>query len=612
MGKMARMSALPKRSELPKEQTWNLEALFASEAEWCAALEEAARAVEEVKPFAGRLGESPQLLLQALQTYETHMLQAMKVFQYASLQLATDSANPAFTRMVGEARAVVTRLAAAGAYLEPEILGIPAPTLERFMQSEPTLAVYRHYFEALQTRQPHVRSEEVEAVLAAVSDPLGGHAATAYAATNADMQFRPVAQEGEHLPVSHSTIGELLVHPSPAVRKAAWESYADGHLAFKNSLAATLQGSVKSFAFQARTRNYQSSLEMALAVSRTCGDNIPRAVYDNLLATFQANLPTWHRFWRIRKKALGERLHSYDVPIYDAPAPLVPSPKITFREAAETICRGMEPLGQEYVEPMRRGLFEERWVDWGQNQGKRAGAFSSGLKGTFPYIFMSWSDDLFSMSTLAHELGHSMHSYFTRKTQPVVYARYSLFIAEVASNFNQALVRAMLLREAQTPAYKLAVLEEAFANFHRYLFVMPTLARFEQELYTRIEKGGALTAAFLIERLAELFAEGYGGEVELDKERLGAGWMHFSHLYSPFYVYQYATGIAAANALARDVLEQGEPAARRYLDFLKAGDSVYPLDALKIAGIDMHSPEPVERGFGVLKGMVDELEQLVG
>ncbi|WP_297852160.1 oligoendopeptidase F [Meiothermus sp.] len=606
------MSNLPKRSELPKEQTWNIEALFASEADWRRALEEAARSVDEVKPFAGRLGESPQLLLQALETYETRMLLAMKVFQYASLQLATEGTNPTFTRMVGEARAVVTRLAAAGAYIEPEILRIPGETLARFLQEEPALAVYRHYLEALQTRRPHVRSAEVEAVLAAASDPLGGHSATAYAATNADMQFRPVEYQGQSLAVSHSSIGELLVHEHPEVRKAAWESYADGHLAFKNTLAQTLQGSIKSFAFQARTRGYPSSLEMALAVSRTCGDNIPKAVYDNLLAIFQANLPTWHRFWRIRKKALGGRLYTHDVPIYDAPAPLVLSPKITFWEAAETICRGMQPLGSEYVEPMRRGLFEERWVDWGQNQGKRPGAFSSGLKGTYPYILMSWSDDLFSLSTLAHELGHSMHSYFTRQSQPIVYARYSLFVAEVASNFNQAMVRAMLLREAQTPAYKLAVLEEAFANFHRYLFVMPTLARFELELYRRIEQGGALTAPFLIERLAELFAEGYGGEVEIDQERLGAGWMHFSHLYSPFYVYQYATGIAAANALAKDVLEQGEPAARRYLDFLKVGDSVYPLEALKIAGIDMHSPEPVERGFGVLKGMVDELEKLVG
>lgn len=609
--RMPWMSALPKRTELPQEQTWNIEALFASEAEWRTALENAANSVEEIKPFAGRLGESPQIMLQALQTYETRMLAAMKVAQYASLQLSTEGTNATFSSMFSEARGMVARLAAAGAYLEPELLTIEPEKLERFLQAEPALAVYRHYFDGLQTRRPHVRSGEVEAVLAAVSDPLGGHSATASAATNADMQFRPVDFQGELLPVSHSSVGDLLVHPSAEVRQAAWESYADGHLAFKNTLASSLQGSIKSFAFQARTRGYKSSLEMALAVSRTCGDNIPKGVYDNLIATFQAHLPTWHRFWHIRKKAMGGHLKSYDVPIYDAPAPLVPSPKITFWEAAETICRGMEPLGREYVQPMRKGLFEERWVDWGQNQGKRAGAYSAGLKGTFPYIFMSWSDDLFSLSTLAHELGHSMHSYFTHQTQPIVYARYSLFVAEVASNFNQALVRAMLLREAQTPEYKLAVLEEAFSNFHRYLFVMPALARFELELYQRIEKGGALTAPFLIERLAELFAEGYGGEVELDKERLGAGWMNFSHLYSPFYVYQYATGIAAANALAKDVLEQGEPAAKRYLDFLKAGDSVYPLEALKIAGIDMNSPEPVERGFAVLKSMVDELEQLV-
>jgi len=610
--KMASMSALPKRSELPKEQTWNIEALFASGAEWRAALENVSDSLEEIRPFAGRLGESPQIMLQALQTYETRMLAAMKVAQYASLQLSTEGTNATFSSMFSEARGMVARLAAAGAYIEPELLSIQLDILEHFMRTEPALAVYRHYFESLQNRKPHVRSSEVETVLAAVSDPLGGHSATASAATNADMQFRPVSFAGEVFPVSHSNVGDLLVHPSAEVRLAAWESYADGHLAFKNTLASSLQGSVKSFAFQARTRGYKSSLEMALAVSRTCGDNIPMVVYDNLIATFRANLPTWHRFWRIRKKALGGKLHSHDAPIYDAPAPLAQSPKMTFAEAAEIICRGMEPLGQEYVGPMRKGLFEDRWVDWGQNQGKRAGAYSSGLKGTFPYIFMSWSNDIFAMSTLAHELGHSMHSYFTRQTQPLIYARYSLFVAEVASNFNQALVRAMLLREAQTPEYKLAVLEEAFSNFHRYLFVMPTLARFELELYQRIEKGGAISAPFLIERLTELFAEGYGGEVELDKERLGAGWMNFSHLYSPFYVFQYATGIAAANALARDVLEQGEPAAKRYLDFLKAGDSVYPLDALNIAGIDMNQPEPVERGFSVLKSMVDELEKLVG
>lgn len=602
---------LPKRSELLREQTWDIEAVFASEADWRKALETATNSAKALEPFAGRLGESARTLLQALQTRDELTLAASKVGMYASLQLSTEGGNAGYTNMVSEARGMGARLAAAGAYIEPEILNLEPGRLEQFMQAEPGLEVYRHYLEALRERQVFIRSSEVEAFLAQVSDPLGGHSATASAATNADMTFRPVEYQGSALPVSHTSVGELLVHPSPEVRKAAWESYADGHLAFKNTLASTLQGSIKSFAFQAKTRGYPSSLEMALAVSRTSGDNIPKAVYDNLIETFQANLPTWQRFWRIRKKAIGG-LHTFDVPIYDSPAPIAQSPKMTFWEAAETVCRGMASLGQEYIEPMRKGLFEERWVDWGQNQGKRAGAYSSGLKGTFPYIFMSWSDDLFSMSTLAHELGHSMHSYFTRRTQPIIYARYSLFIAEVASNFNQAMVRAMLLREAQDPGYKLAVLEEAFSNFHRYLFVMPTLARFELELYQRIEKGGAIAAPYLINRLAELLAEGYGGEVEVDPERLGSGWMNFSHLYSPFYVYQYATGIAAANALAKDVLEQGEPAARRYLDFLKAGDSVYPIEALKIAGIDMTRPEPVERGFGVLKSMVDELETLVG
>ncbi|MCL6527127.1 MAG: oligoendopeptidase F [Thermaceae bacterium] len=605
------MTSLPKRTELPKEQTWNLEPLFASESQWQSALERVSASIQALEPFAGRLAESGQTLLAALETREQIGLEASKVTMYASLQQSTDGGNALYTSMLSQARAVMAQVAAAAAYIEPEILAIPAERLEALVAQEPGLALYRHYFEGLRLRQPHVRSAEVEAVLAQASDPLGGHSATASAATNADMTFRAVEFGGQQLAVSHSSIGELLVHPEAAVRKAAWESYADGHLAFQHTLASTLQGSIKSYVFGTRARGYRSSLERALSVGRTV-NNIPRSVFDNLLAVFEANLPTWHRFWQLRRKAKGGRLPNPDVPLYDAPAPLVPSPRVSFREAAEIICRGMEPLGAEYVEPMRRGLLEERWVDWGQNIGKRAGAYSSGLKGTFPYIFMSWSDDLFSLSTLAHELGHSMHSYFSRNTQPAVYANYSLFIAEVASNFNQALVRAMLLREAKTPEYKLAVLEEAFANFHRYLFVMPTLAKFEKELYERIEAGGALSAPFLNARLAELFSQGYGGAVEIDPERLGSGWMNFSHLYQPFYVYQYATGIAAANALAQGVLEQGPAAAQRYLQFLKVGDSVYPLEALQIAGIDMTRPEPVERGFAVLKVMVDELEGLVG
>lgn len=602
---------LPTRAELPSEQKWNIEALFASEAAWREALEAARAAIPRLEPFKGRLGEAAQTLLQALLTREELTLKAYHTVMYASMQLSTDGGNATFSTMLAEARGVYAALAAAAAYIEPELLALEPARLEQLIAAEPELKTYTHYFEALNSRRPHVLSGELEAALAAASDPLGAFSSVASAATNADMTFRPVEFGGETFVVSHSSVGEWLVHPEAAVRKAAWESYADGHLAFKNTLAGSLQGSIKGYVFNIKQRHYTSSLEASLQGGRSV-DNIPLAVFENLIATFRANLPTWHKFWRVRKKANGGALHTYDAPIYDAPAPLIQSPKTTFLEAAEMICRGMAPLGPEYVEPMRRGLLEERWVDWGQNQGKRAGAYSSGSKGTFPYIFMSWSDDLFSMSTLAHELGHSMHSYFTRRTQPAIHARYSLFIAEVASNFNQALTRAMLLREATTPEYKLAVLEEAFSNFHRYLFVMPTLARFELELYQRIERGGAISAPYLIERCAELFEEGYGGELTLDRERMGASWMMFGHLYSPFYVYQYATGIAAANALAKDVLEQGDVAAAKYMDFLKAGDSVYPLDALKIAGIDMSSPEPVERGFGVLREMVDELERLVG
>jgi oligoendopeptidase F len=595
-----------KRSEVPKEQTWNVESLFSNKEAWESELEALTASAPKLASYSGRLGESGQVLLEALESQNDLNARANRATMYASLQSSTEATNPEFSSMESQARMVWTQLGAAGAFVDPELLTLEPAILETFMTNTPGLEAYRHFFDELQSQKPHIRSAEIESLLAEAGDPLNTPYVASNAATQADMTFQNITHNGSNLAVSHSSIGELLVHDEKSVRKAAWESYADGHLKFKNTLAATLQGSVKTYVFETRVRNYAGSLERSLA-----SNHIPVAVFENLLETFKANLPTWHRFWALRKKAFGGSLPTHDVPIYDSLAPLVSSPKVTYTEASELICKGMAPLGAEYVDPMRRGLLEDRWVDYAQNQGKGSGAYSSGGPGSIPFIFMSWSDDLFAMSTLSHEIGHSMHTYFTSATQPIVYSEYSLFVAEVASNFNQAMVRAMLLRENNDPKYKLAVLEEAFANFHRYLFVMPTLARLERELYARLEAGKAISAPWLSERVVELFSEGYGGHVEIDAERLGSGWMNFSHLYAPFYVYQYATGIAAANALAKDVLEQGEPAAKRYLNFLKSGNSVYPLDALKIAGIDMNSPEPVERGFAVLKSMVDELERLI-
>jgi oligoendopeptidase F len=598
--------SLPKRSEVPLAKTWSVETVFANQTQWRTALESLPTSANALAKFAGKLSDSGRVLFEALQLRDAVMMEAYKISMYASLLLSTEGTNTVYSSMNAEADSAVALLGGAAAFFKPELIAFENETLENLIRDEPQLELYLHYFDELRSMRAHVRSGEVEMLLAQVRDPLGAVNGISSAVNDADMKFKSIERDGVQVEVSHSSVGELLSDTNAEVRRAAWESYADGHLAFQNTLAATLQGSVKSYIFQMRARNYASSLEMSLAQN-----HIPKHVFENLLETFKAYQPVWHKYWRLRNKAMGG-LRSSDAPIYESPAPLVPSTKVTFLEASSLILKGMEPLGTEYTEPMKKGLLEQRWVDWGQNQGKGAGAYSSGAQGTHPFIFMSWSDDLYSLSTLAHELGHSMHSYFSNTCQPAVYTEYSMFVAEVASNFNQALVRADLLKTASDKIAKLAILEEAFSNFHRYLFVMPTLAQLEREIYERIERGASINAPFLSERLVELFSEGYGAAVEIDATRLGASWMNFGHLYAPFYVYQYATGIAAANALAKDVLEQGEPAAKRYLEFLKTGSSRYPLDALKLAGIDMNSPEPVQRGFEVLKSMVDELEVVIG
>jgi len=286
---------------------------------------------------------------------------------------------------------------------------------------------------------------------------------------------------------------------------------------------------------------------------------------------------------------------------------------VPYHWAVEQICDGLSPLGQEYVATMRRGVLEQRWIDVYPNQGKRSGAFSTGAPGTYPFVLMSHTDDLESLSTLAHELGHSMHSYYTWESQPMVYCDYSIFVAEVASNVNQALVRDYLLRTNPDRRFQIGVIEEAMSNFHRYFFLMPTLARFELEIHERVERGEALTADSMIALMTDLFREGYGGEVQIDQDRVGSTWAQFStHLYANFYVYQYTTGISGAHALAAGMLDGAPGAVDNYMAFLKAGSSLYPIDALKLAGVDLTTPEPVESAFAYLAGLVDRLAGLLG
>ncbi len=602
---------VPERSEIPVEYTWDASSVFPSDADWEAAVADVSNRIEALAAFRGRLAEGPAVLADYLALAEDLLRTAGKIGVYARMFYAVDTADQAAQARVDRATMLAARLGAAMAFGEPELLAIGAERLRQWTQEEPRLAHYAHSFERLASRAAHVRSAEVEELLRQVAEPFAAASSIHSVLTNADMRFDPARDEtGESYEIAQGTINALLTHPDRAVRKSAWESYADAHLALKHTQASALAAGVKQDVFIARARRYSSSLEAALKPNF-----IPLEVFHNLIATFKANLPTWHRYWRLRKRALGlDELY-----VYDTKAPLTSSPlKLPYRQAVEWICEGMAPLGEEYVAAMRRGLEEQRWVDVYPNRGKRAGAFSMGVPGTHPFIMMSYNDDIFGLSTLAHELGHSMHSFYTRATQPYVYAHYGLFLAEVASNFNQALVRHHLLTRVApgaSPArdFEIAVIEEAMANFHRYFFIMPTLARFELEIHERVERGEALTADGMIALMADLFAEGYGDEVVVDRERVGSTWMQFStHLYANFYVYQYATGISGAHALAQGVLA-GEPgAAERYLGFLKAGSSAYPLDILREAGVDMTTPTPVERTFAVLAGYVERLEALLG
>ncbi len=600
---------LPRRQDVPIEKMWNVKSVFPSVDAWEAEFGRAAGLLDGFTEYAGQLGASPAVLAAALAKRTEVGMAVRKLGLYAGMLRSGDTGDQAAAALSSRAGGLSARFAAATAFYEPELLALDPALLTQWVAQTPDLMLYAHYFDTLARRREHVRSEEVESLLAQVSEPLSALGTASGSLTDADLKFVPVTDaDGTSHEVAQGTIADLLRHPDQLVRKAAWESYADGHLSVKNTLAACLSGRVKQSVFQSRARRYPSALEASLTPNA-----IPREVFDTLLSTFQANLPIWHRYFGLLKKGLGvETLYCSDVPADAVPAPMPKSETpISFAEATDIICAGMAPLGDGYVNPMRQGLEKDRWVDGVPNIGKGSGAFSSGLSGTYPFIMMNFRDDLFSVSTLAHELGHSMHSYLTWQNQPPIYSGYSLFVAEVASNFDQALVRGHLLDITTDRDAVLAIIEEAISNFHRYLFVMPTLARFERDCHERIERGEALTADGMGQTLAGFFREGYGGEVEIDEARLGITWAEFRHLYAPFYVYQYATGISAANALAEDVRTEGAPAAERYLSFLKAGGSLYPLDALKLAGIDMTSPQPIQRAFGVLSKMVDRLAEIV-
>jgi oligoendopeptidase F len=598
---------IPPRSKVNKKYTWNAESVFPNDEAWEVEVGKVIADIPSVKNFQGRLGESAATLLEAFKAYEALIARVYVVYTYASFLYSVDTTNQKAAGMRDKAGGMFGQVASAISFFQPELLEVGRSKLDGFMQQESRLATYKHHIENLFRKQEHIRSAEVEEILGMVSDPLSGFANSTGLLTNADFKFKPVKDsDGNTFEVTQGNFDvQLMGLADRKARKSAYASYMDKYVEYKNTLANNLAHNIKTNVFNMRVRKHESTLAASLYDL-----NIPTSVFYNLIDTFKANLPVWHRYFEIRRKALGLKKFAY----YDMWAPIEKKKvKVPYEKAVDMISAGLAPLGREYVDVLRRGCLVDGWVDSCPNQGKTNGAFSTGAPGTHPFILMSYNDEIVSTSTLAHELGHSMHTYLSNQNQSVINMEYSLFVAEVASNFHQAMLRAHLLDTVKDRNFQVALILEAVgSNMFRYFFQMPTLARFELETHQRVERGEPLTADSMIDLMADLFAEGFGPGFDMDRERVGMTWATFPHLFADYYVYAYATGISAAHALSNRIL-RGEPnAAEDYLGFLKSGGSDYPLNVLKKAGVDLTTSKPVEETFAVMEKYIDRLEELIG
>ncbi len=593
---------LPARGTIEQKHTWNAKSVFATPAAWEKELAAILAEIPGVRAHETRMATGPAALADGLLAVEQLMARMMKIIVYAGFSYSVDTTDSPAAAMNDKAQGAFGQVSAAVSFLDPLLLGIGRDTVSQWLKSEPRLAVYKHYLDNLWRKQAHVRSAEVEELLGMVSDPFFGPGNTANMLVNADMRFADARDEnGKKYEVTQGSLFKILENPDRAPRRGAWTSYMEGHAAVRNTLAATLTTSIKQNVFKSRARKFDSALAGVLDP-----DNIPTDVFHNAIDVFRRKLPLWHRYFDVRRRVLHlKSLHHYDMW-----APLTKKKvRIPFEKAVDLICTGLAPMGGDYVAAVRKGCMKDRWVDIYPNRGKRSGAFSWGTFGTHPFIMMSYVDDITSLSTLAHELGHSMHSLYTWTAQPFLYAGYSTFVAEVASNFHQALVRDSLVKGE--PSLRVAVIEEAMANFFRYFFIMPTLARFELATHESVEKGEPLTADVMMDLMTGLLSEAYGAGVAVEREREGLLWATFPHLYEDYYVFQYMTGIAGAQALAGRVL-RGEPnAVPAYIRFISAGSSDYPIDVLRKAGVDLAHPDPVEEAFDVMAGYIDQLEELL-
>lgn len=598
----AQVKKLPTRAEVAAELKWDVQSVFADDAAWEQAYTDAEGLLAQVTAYAGTLGESAAHLAEYLNLRESLLQDLDKVFLYTQMKRDEDNGNSTYQELADRAQGLGVKISAAMAFEEPEFLAIPEDKLRGWLQ-EKSLSVYSRYFDELLRHKPHILSQREEEILALSGEVMAAPRNIFGMFNNADISFPTVTDdEGQQVEISHGNYITLMESPNREVRRATFEGLYATYAAHKNSLGAMLSANIKKNVFGARVRKFDGARAAALF-----GEEIPDTVYDSLIDGVRANLPLFWRYLDLRRRALGvDKLHLYDIYV---PLAKEKPREIPYEEAVQTVLAALAPLGEEYIS-VAKTAFTDGWVDVAENRGKTSGAYSSGVYGSKPFILLNYQGNLNSVFTLAHELGHSMHSYFSNKNQPYIYSDYEIFVAEVASTVNENLLLRYLLNKESDPAERMRLVNHYLDDFRGTVFRQTMFAEFEKICHAAAEAGEALSCQYFQKVYYQLNLDYFGGDVAVDSE-IDMEWARIPHFYRSFYVYKYATGMSAATALAQNILSGEQDKINSYLGFLKSGSSQSPIELLRGAGVNMESPDTLNRAMESFREMVDELEKLL-
>lgn len=591
---------IPKRSEVPEQFKWALEDIYPTDEKWAEDLQKLKSMPERIAAFKGRLGDSAQTLYDFMQLSDEISVLCDSLGNYAQRRSDEDTANAKYQGFLGQLMNAYVAVNSAGSFETPEIISIEEEKLDKFYEEKPELKLYKRALDKLRRKKAHILSEAEEKILALTGE-IGQSPENIYSMfSDADLRFPDaVDKDGKAHQVTHGSYIPLVQSEDRVLRKSAFESMYSTFDKFKNTCAATLSAQVKAVNFYAKARKYDSSLEAALD-----GTEVPVSVYKNLIEAVHENMHYMYDYVALRKKLLGvDELHFYD--LY---TPVVPDAdmKITFEEAKETVLKALAPMGEDYLNILREG-FENRWIDVYENEGKTSGAYSAGAR-VHPYVLLNHKDTLNCMFTLAHEMGHAIHSYLSNKNQPVVYSDYVIFVAEVASTCNEALLMQYLLKNTEDKKQRAYLINYFLEQFRTTLYRQTMFAEFELKINEMAAAGESLTAEGLNELYGELNKLYFGDGIVLDDE-IKLEWARIPHFYYDYYVYQYATGYSAAIALSQRILKYGEPAVRDYIGFLKGGCSTDPISLLKGAGVDMATTQPINEALSMFGELIKEMEE---